>query len=166
MSMRQLLDLGRENATLKRELAGIRAELEPLQRRLTVIRHVWVDRACASAESASPDERCVGARIEAILDEVFNPEEYKKVPILDRDIRTDIAPARDRGRVRPSCGRRKARRAPSNSRPHPANHRSVSAVQVAHPWQNFGTDSLLRRLRDSHSVVRQQATHVPGMAIQ
>jgi hypothetical protein len=73
MTMRQLLDLGQENAMLKRELAGIRAELEPLQRRLAIIRDVWVDRACASAESALPDERCVGARIEAILGELFNP---------------------------------------------------------------------------------------------
>ena len=74
MSMRQLLDLGRENAMLKRELAGIRAELEPLQRRLAVIRQVWVNRACSSAESVSPGEHCVGARIEAILVEAFDPE--------------------------------------------------------------------------------------------
>jgi hypothetical protein len=72
MSIRQLLDLGQENTTLKRELAGIRAELEPLRRHLAVIRDVWIDRACASAESAWPDERCVGARIEALLGEVFN----------------------------------------------------------------------------------------------
>lgn len=74
MSMRQLLDLGRENATLKRELARIRAELEPLQRRLAIIRQVWFDRACSFAESASPGEHCVGARMEAILVEVLAPE--------------------------------------------------------------------------------------------
>jgi hypothetical protein len=50
--MLQLLDLARENAALKRQLAKILAELEEAQYCLAVIRNAWGDdRTCSSFES-------------------------------------------------------------------------------------------------------------------
>ena len=52
MPMLQLLNLARENAALKRQLAEIRAELEEAQHCLAVIREAWGDdRTCSSLES-------------------------------------------------------------------------------------------------------------------
>jgi hypothetical protein len=50
--MLQLLNLARENAALKRQLAEIRAELEEAQHCLAVIGEAWGDdRTCSSLES-------------------------------------------------------------------------------------------------------------------
>ena len=50
--MRQLLDLARENAALKRKIAEILAELDNAQHCLAVIRDSWGDhRTCSSLES-------------------------------------------------------------------------------------------------------------------
>jgi hypothetical protein len=52
--MLQLLDLARENAALKRELAKILAKLEEAQEWLAVIREAWGDdRTCSSFQSES-----------------------------------------------------------------------------------------------------------------
>ena len=56
MPMRQLLDLARENAALKRKLAEILAEVEEVQHRLAVLRDAWGDdRTCSSLESEPCD---------------------------------------------------------------------------------------------------------------
>jgi len=50
--MLQLLDLAKENAALKRQLAKTIAELEEAQHYLAVIRDAWGDdRTCSSFES-------------------------------------------------------------------------------------------------------------------
>jgi hypothetical protein len=50
--MLQLLDLARENAALKRQLAKMLAELEEAQQCLAVIPEAWADdRTCSSFES-------------------------------------------------------------------------------------------------------------------
>jgi hypothetical protein len=52
--MLQLLDLARENAALRRELANILANLEEAQHCLAVFRNAWGDdRTCSSFESES-----------------------------------------------------------------------------------------------------------------
>ena len=52
--MLQLLDLARENAALKRQLAKVLAELKEAQYCLAVIREAWADdRTCSSFESES-----------------------------------------------------------------------------------------------------------------
>jgi hypothetical protein len=56
MTMRQLLDLARENAALKRKLAEILADVEVAQHRLAVLRDAWGDDpTCSSLESEPCD---------------------------------------------------------------------------------------------------------------
>ena len=54
MPMRQLLDLARENAALKRKLAEILAEVEEVQHRLAVLRDAWGDDRTGSSLESEP----------------------------------------------------------------------------------------------------------------
>ena len=72
--MLQLLDLARENAALKRELARIRGETEALKRRLVEVRQTWATRFCSPSASPVPTDHCAGAQVDAMLAEALDPE--------------------------------------------------------------------------------------------
>jgi hypothetical protein len=72
-SMLQLLDLARENAALKCELARIRGEAEALKRRLVEVRQMLATRSCSQRASSVPATHCVGTRVDAMLAEALDP---------------------------------------------------------------------------------------------
>jgi hypothetical protein len=55
--MLQLLDLARENASLKRDLSRIREEAEALQRLLAGIRQTWAARTCRSQDERTDEHQ-------------------------------------------------------------------------------------------------------------
>ncbi|TMK76385.1 MAG: hypothetical protein E6G47_12915, partial [Actinobacteria bacterium] len=67
--------------------------------------------------------------------------------------RSHLSPLRDRGRVRPSCGRRKARRAPPESRPRQANRRSIPEVALTQNRHNFAPKSPTNTLHWSNKCL-------------
>jgi hypothetical protein len=69
--MLQLLDLARENAALKCELARIRGEAEALKRRLVEVRQSWATQLCSAPPG--PTNHCVGAQVDAMLAEALEP---------------------------------------------------------------------------------------------
>ena len=71
--MLQLLDLAKENAALKRELARIRGEVEALKRRLVEVRQTVATQLCSSSMSPVPIDHCVGAQVDAMLAEALDP---------------------------------------------------------------------------------------------
>jgi hypothetical protein len=71
--MLQLLDLARENAALKRELARMRGEAAVLERRLVEVCQTLATLLCSpSASPVSTDYR-VGAQGNAMLAEALDP---------------------------------------------------------------------------------------------
>jgi hypothetical protein len=71
--MLQLLDLARENAALKRELARIGGEAEALKRRLVEVRQTVATQLCSFGASPVPADHCVGAQVDAVLAEALDP---------------------------------------------------------------------------------------------
>jgi Mg-chelatase subunit ChlI len=71
--MLQLLDLARENAALKCELARIRDEAEALKRRLVEVRQILATRRCSPSASPGPIEHCVRAQVDTMLTEARDP---------------------------------------------------------------------------------------------
>ena len=71
--MLQLLDLARENAALKCELARIRGEAEALKRRVAEVRRTLATQLCSHSAPRVPTNRCVGAQVDAMLAEALDP---------------------------------------------------------------------------------------------
>lgn len=65
--MLQLLDLARENAALKCELAGIRAEAEALKRHLVEVRQILATRRWSGSASQGTTDRRVRAQADGML---------------------------------------------------------------------------------------------------
>ena len=72
--MSQLLDLARENATLRRALGRSRHETETLQRVVADIRQTLADRTCP-AGFAPHGGRCVLGQVDAMLGQLLEPED-------------------------------------------------------------------------------------------
>jgi hypothetical protein len=71
--MLQLLDLARENAGLKREIARIRGEAEALKRCLAEVHQILAARFCSPSASPIPTDHCVGSQIDGMLAEALDP---------------------------------------------------------------------------------------------
>jgi hypothetical protein len=72
--MLQLLDLARENAALKCELARIRGEAEALKRRLFEVRQALATKPCSPGASPLPTNHCVRIQVDAMLVAALDPE--------------------------------------------------------------------------------------------
>ena len=72
--MSQLLDLARENATLRRALGRSRRETETLQRVVADIRQTLADRTCP-AGFAPHDGHCVLGQVDEMLAQLLEPED-------------------------------------------------------------------------------------------